>query len=143
MPETRFPLVARARPCRSARVSVWQSGPWGEVTFLPSYTWQSHIYFDNDNQEFDGVRQDSAGRVVKQVRNTRGASGPSTSAGRRAPMASGAPGGGGGGEGLGQPLPRGTPHRPTSAFHHEVGGGGGPPALPLARAPRLWVGVNF
>ena len=43
-------------------------GPWGEVTFLPSYTWQSHIYFDNDNQEFDGVRQDSYGLLRARLR---------------------------------------------------------------------------
>lgn len=50
-----------------ARVPV-ASGSWGEVSFLPSYSWQSHIYFDNDNQEFVGVRQDSYGLLRARLR---------------------------------------------------------------------------
>jgi iron complex outermembrane recepter protein len=50
-----------------ARVSL-ASGSWGEVSLLPSYSWQSHIYFDNDNQEFVGVRQDSYGLLRARLR---------------------------------------------------------------------------
>ncbi|KAA5803684.1 TonB-dependent receptor [Alkalicaulis satelles] len=50
-----------------ARIQV-ADGPWGEVSLLPSYSWQSHFYFDNDNQEFDGVRQDSYGVLRARLR---------------------------------------------------------------------------
>ena len=35
--------------------------PWGVVSVLPSYSWQSHVYTDNDNDRFVGVRQDAYG----------------------------------------------------------------------------------
>lgn len=50
-----------------ARFSVAE-GSWGELSFLPSYSWQSHFYFDNDNTEFVGVRQDSYGLLRARLR---------------------------------------------------------------------------
>ncbi len=44
------------------------SNDMGTLSFLPAYSWQSHIYFDNDNQEFDGVRQDSYGLLRARLR---------------------------------------------------------------------------
>lgn len=40
----------------------------GTLSILPSYNWQSHIYFDNDNQRFAGVRQDAYGLLRARVR---------------------------------------------------------------------------
>lgn len=50
-----------------ARVVV-AGGSWGEVSVLPSYTWQSHFFTDNDNDEFAGVRQDSYGLLRARLR---------------------------------------------------------------------------
>jgi iron complex outermembrane receptor protein len=58
-PEHAFSLGARLEAAR---------GDWGTVSILPSYTWQSHIFFDEDNSEFDGVRQDSYGLLKARVR---------------------------------------------------------------------------
>lgn len=40
----------------------------GTLSVLPSYSWQSHIYFDNNNQRFAGVRQDSYGLLRARLR---------------------------------------------------------------------------
>ena len=40
----------------------------GTLSFLPAYSWQSHIFFDNDNQEFPGVRQDAYGLLRARLR---------------------------------------------------------------------------
>jgi len=40
----------------------------GTLSFLPAYSWQSHIFFDNNNQEFAGVRQDAYGLLRARLR---------------------------------------------------------------------------
>ncbi|HBU63766.1 MAG: TonB-dependent receptor [Oceanicaulis sp.] len=58
-PEHSFSLGAR-----------WEvlTRPWGTVTILPSFSWQSHVFTDNDNDRFVGVRQDSYGLLRARVR---------------------------------------------------------------------------
>ena len=38
------------------------------MTILPSFSWQSHVFTDNDNDRFVGVRQDSYGLLRARVR---------------------------------------------------------------------------
>ncbi|WP_375550042.1 TonB-dependent receptor [Oceanicaulis alexandrii] len=44
------------------------AGDWGILTVLPSYSWQSHVFTDNDNDRFVGVRQDAYGLLRARVR---------------------------------------------------------------------------
>lgn len=44
------------------------AGDWGNLTVLPSYSWQSHVFTDNDNDRFVGVRQDAYGLLRARVR---------------------------------------------------------------------------
>lgn len=45
------------------------SNNMGTLSLLPSYSWQSHIFFDNDNQRFAGaLRQDSYGLLRARLR---------------------------------------------------------------------------
>lgn len=44
------------------------AGAWGNVSVLPTYSWQSHIFTDNDNDRFVGVRQDAYGLLRARVR---------------------------------------------------------------------------
>ncbi|WP_417493121.1 TonB-dependent receptor [Maricaulis sp.] len=44
-------------------------GDWGRVSFLPSYSWQSRIYFDNDNDRFGGIlTQEAYGLLNARIR---------------------------------------------------------------------------
>lgn len=36
------------------------SGDWGSLSFMPTWSWQSKIYFDNNNDRFGGVLQQEA-----------------------------------------------------------------------------------
>ena len=61
----------RYSPEHSASVGVRAelfSNTLGTLSLLPTYSWQSHIFFDNDNQEFAGVRQDSYGLLRARLR---------------------------------------------------------------------------
>lgn len=44
------------------------SNDMGTLSLLPAYSWQSHIFFDEDNQRFAGVRQDSYGLLRARLR---------------------------------------------------------------------------
>ena len=44
-------------------------GDWGSLVFLPTYSWQSKIYFDNNNDRFGGVlHQDAYGLLNARLR---------------------------------------------------------------------------
>ena len=45
------------------------SGDWGSISLLPTYSWQSDIFFDNDNDRFGGIlSQDAYGLFNARVR---------------------------------------------------------------------------
>ncbi|MGP1276088.1 MAG: TonB-dependent receptor [Caulobacterales bacterium] len=61
----------RYSPEHSASVGVRAelfSNNLGSLSFLPAYSWQSHIFFDNNNQRFAGVRQDAYGLLRARLR---------------------------------------------------------------------------
>tara|TARA_R110000868_G_scaffold144412_1_gene363570 strand:- start:13624 stop:15996 length:2373 start_codon:yes stop_codon:yes gene_type:complete len=44
-------------------------GDWGRVSFLPTYSWQSRIFFDNNNDRFGGIlTQDAYGLLNARLR---------------------------------------------------------------------------
>lgn len=45
------------------------AGNWGSLRFLPTYSWQSKIYFDNNNDRFGGIlHQDAYGLLNARLR---------------------------------------------------------------------------